>query len=140
MQNYVLAKDPNQTTVTNAVQKDRIRHTQTLEALMAACSERNVRILKQPRSRECLLLAVKGIPELDPDLEGIVRVVTSSERVQERSRALTRESAVTVISRVGEALHDCHLATKNRGDGGGNTGAAAAATTRYGVEEVEESS
>jgi len=43
MQKYVLAKDPNQTTVTNAVQKDRIGQAHTIRSpsgglLRAQCS------------------------------------------------------------------------------------------------------
>jgi len=106
--------------------------------LMAACSERDVCILEQPGSRECLLLAVKRVPELGLDLEGIVRVVASSERVKERGGALTSESAETVVSCVGEALHDGRLATEDGGDGGGHAAATAAAAARDGAEEVEE--
>jgi hypothetical protein len=84
---------------------------------MAACSDCNIRILEQLSSRESLLLALKRVPELRFDLEGIVRVITSGERVQERSRALTSESAETVVSCVCEALHDRQLATEDGGDG-----------------------
>jgi len=106
--------------------------------LMAACSERDVRILEQFGSSECLLLAVKRVPELGLDLEGIVRVVASSERVKERGGALTSESAETVVSCVGEALHDGRLATEDGGDGGGHAAATAAAAARDGAEEVED--
>jgi len=105
---------------------------------MAACSEGNIRILEQPRGRERLLLAVKCVPELGLDLEGVVRVVTSCEGVQERSGALASESTIPIVSRVGEALQDGRLATEDGGDGVGDAASTASTPAREGAEEVED--